>query len=145
MTIVRTLISVAAVRHWPLYQMDVKNAFLNSYFTVELHTVDDVSLDDPTLYRELVGCLVYMTVIRPDLAYAVHVVSQFVSTPCSTHWTALVQILCYFHSTIFQGLLLSFTSSLELVAYDDADWAGDVTNRKFIFGFGMFLGNSLIS
>ncbi|GMP89059.1 hypothetical protein CsSME_00040788 [Camellia sinensis var. sinensis] len=43
---------------------------------VKLNTIDGVLLDDLTLYRELVGCLVYLTVSRPDLAYAVHVVSQ---------------------------------------------------------------------
>ncbi|GMP70396.1 hypothetical protein CsSME_00029266 [Camellia sinensis var. sinensis] len=87
---------------------------------VKLNTTDGVPLDDPTLYRELVGCLVYLTVTRPDLTYAVHVISQF-------------------------GLLFSSTSSLDLVAYADADWAGDVNDRKSTSGFCMFLGDSLIS
>ncbi|XP_028126815.1 uncharacterized protein LOC114323414 [Camellia sinensis] len=112
---------------------------------VKVYTIDGVPLNDPTLYRELVGCLVYLMVTRPDLAYAIHVVNQFVSTPRCTHCTALVQILRYFRGTIFQGLLLSYTSSLELVAYADADWAGDITDRKFIFSFRMFLGDSLIT
>ncbi|XP_028067417.1 receptor-like protein 15 [Camellia sinensis] len=68
---------------------------------------------------------VYLTVTRPDLAYAVHVVSQFVSASRSTHWAALVRVLHYLRGTIFQGLLLSSTSSLDLVAYADSDWAGD--------------------
>ena len=41
---------------------------------VKLTTTNSVLLDDPTLYRELVGCLVYLTVTRPNLAYAIHVV-----------------------------------------------------------------------
>ncbi|XP_028052908.1 uncharacterized protein LOC114257351 [Camellia sinensis] len=102
---------------------------------VKLNTTDGVPLDDPTLYRELVGCLVYLTVTRPDLAYAVHVISQFVSAPRSTHWAALLRILRYLRSTIFQGLLFSSTSSLDLVAYADADWAGDVNDRKSTSGF----------
>ncbi|CAL5443960.1 unnamed protein product [Camellia sinensis] len=112
---------------------------------VKLNTTDGVPLDDPTLYRELVGCLVYLTVTRPDLTYAVHVISQFVSAPRSTHWAALLRILRYLRSTIFQGLLFSSTSSLDLVAYADADWAGDVNDRKSTSGFCMFLGDSLIS
>ncbi|XP_028125248.1 uncharacterized protein LOC114322182 [Camellia sinensis] len=89
---------------------------------VKLNTTDGVPLDNPTLYRELVGCLVYLTVTHPDLAYIVHVVSQFVSAPRSTHWAALLRILRYLRSTIFQDLLFSSTSSLDLVAYVDADW-----------------------
>ncbi|XP_028110093.1 uncharacterized protein LOC114308660 [Camellia sinensis] len=91
------------------------------------------------------GPLRYFLVTRHDLAYAVHVVSQFVSTSCSTHWAALVWILRYLQGTIFQGSLLSSTSSLDLVAYADSDWGGDVTDRKSTFGFCMFLGDSLIS
>ena len=72
-------------------------------------------------------------------------VSQFVSTPRSTHWAALVRILRYLRGTIFQGLLFSSTSSLDMGAYADSNWAGDVTDRKSTSGFCMFLGDSLIS
>ncbi|XP_028107019.1 uncharacterized protein LOC114306062 [Camellia sinensis] len=48
-------------------------------------------------------------------------------------------------TTIFQGLLFSSTSSLDLVAYADADWTGDVNDRKSTSGFCMFLSDSLIS
>ncbi|GMP66002.1 hypothetical protein CsSME_00026546 [Camellia sinensis var. sinensis] len=112
---------------------------------VKLNSTDGVPLDDPILYRELVGCLVYLTVTRPDLTYVVHVVSQFVSAPLSTNWAVLVLIFCYLRGTLFQGLLLPFTSFLDLVAYADSDWAGDVTDRKSTYGFCMFLGDSLIS
>ncbi|KAF5956835.1 hypothetical protein HYC85_004060 [Camellia sinensis] len=111
---------------------------------VKLNSTDGVPLDDPMFYRELVGCLVYLTVTRHDLAYAVHVVSQFVFAPCSTHWATLVRILRYLRGTIFQDLLLSSTSSLDLVAYVDFDWAGDVNDRKSTSRFCMFLGDSLI-
>ncbi|CAL5363984.1 unnamed protein product [Camellia sinensis] len=112
---------------------------------VKLNSTDGAPLDDLTLYREFVGCLVYLTVTRSNLAYAVHMVSQFVSAPRSTHWAALVRILCYLRGAIFQGLLLSSISSLDLVAYADSDWAGDVTNRKSTSSFCMFLVDSLIS
>ncbi|GMP43055.1 hypothetical protein CsSME_00012568 [Camellia sinensis var. sinensis] len=123
---------------------DIKVSDTPIELNVKLNSIDGVPLDDPTLYRELVGCLVYLTVTRPDFAYVVHVVSQFVSVPRSTHWAALVRVLRYLRGTIFQGLLLSSTSSLDLVAYADSDWAGDVTDRKSTSGFCMFLGDSLI-
>lgn len=62
---------------------------------------DGVPLDDPTKYRELVGCLVYLTVTQPDIAYTVHVISQFVSATRSTHWATLLRILRYIHETMF--------------------------------------------
>lgn len=103
---------------------------------LELHAKfnpsDGVTLDDPTQYPELVGCLVYLTVICPDIAYAVHIISLFVSTPQSIHWAALFCMLLYVRYTIYQCLLLSSTSSLTLRAY--ADCAGDVSNRKSTSG-----------
>ncbi|KAF5930143.1 hypothetical protein HYC85_031016 [Camellia sinensis] len=203
MTTVRTLISIAVVRHWPLYQMDVKNAFLDVHLTEEvymhpplvflihssglvcrlrralyslkqsprtcfeasamsevkqhlLRTFEmkdlgplrltlPIPLDNPTLYRELVGCLVYLTVTHPDLAYVVYVVSQLVFALCSPYWAALIQILHYLHDTIFQRLVLSSTSSLDLVTYANADWVSDVTDCKSTSGFCLFLGDFLIS
>jgi len=81
------------------------------------------------LYRELVGCLVYLTVTRPDIAYAVHVVSQFFGMHhpmfiVATHWAALPQLIYW--SCVTSGtseLNLLFSSDFELRAYADADWA----------------------
>ncbi|XP_028069541.1 uncharacterized protein LOC114272071 [Camellia sinensis] len=88
---------------------DIKISDIHIELNVKLNTTDGVLLDNPTLYRELVDCLVYRTVTHPDLAYVVHVVSQFVSVPRSPHWAALVRILHYLLSTIFQDLLSSST------------------------------------
>ncbi|XP_042426160.1 uncharacterized mitochondrial protein AtMg00810-like [Zingiber officinale] len=106
---------------------------------------DGSPLPDPNLYRTVVGSLVYLTVTRPDIAYAVHVVSQFVTAPTTVHWAAVLRILQYLRGTQFQSLLFPSTSSLELCAYSDADWAGDLTDRKSTTGFCIFLGDSLIS
>lgn len=48
----------------------------------------------------------YLTVTRPDITYAVHVVSQFVSAPTSVHWAAVVRILRYLRGSMFHSLLL---------------------------------------
>uniref|UniRef100_A0A2N9GF20 Reverse transcriptase Ty1/copia-type domain-containing protein n=1 Tax=Fagus sylvatica TaxID=28930 RepID=A0A2N9GF20_FAGSY len=114
-------------------------------FNVKLNPTDGEPLSDATLYRQLVGSLIYLTVTRPDLAYAVHLVSQFMSAPRSTHYAAVLRILRYIKGTLFHGLHFSAQSSLELRAYADADWAGDPTDRRSTTGYCFLLGSSLIS
>ncbi|KAJ9541460.1 hypothetical protein OSB04_027966 [Centaurea solstitialis] len=101
-------------------------------------------LQDPTRYRQLVGSLVYLIVTRPDIAYAVHTVSQFMAAPRSDHYAALLRILRYLKGTMFHGLYFSSTSSLVLRGISDADWDSDMTNRRSTTGYCFFLGDSLI-
>ncbi|XP_031283998.1 uncharacterized protein LOC116142731 [Pistacia vera] len=102
-------------------------------------------LSDPTLYRTIVGSLVYLTITHPDIAYAVHVVSQFVASPTTVHWATVLCILWHLRGTVFQSLLLPSTSSLELRVYSDANHGSDPTDHKSVTGFCIFLGDSLIS
>ncbi|XP_028077349.1 uncharacterized protein LOC114279297 [Camellia sinensis] len=109
-----------------------------------LTPLDGHLLSDATLYHQLVGSLVYLTVTCPDIVYAVHIVSQFMAAPRSSHYDALVRILRYLKGTMFHGLHYSAHSSLQLQAFFDADWVGDATNRRSTTGFCFFLGDSLI-
>ncbi|XP_047326371.1 uncharacterized mitochondrial protein AtMg00810-like [Impatiens glandulifera] len=106
---------------------------------------DGSSLPDPALYRTIVGSLVYLTITRPDIAHDVHIVCQFVTAPTTVHWSDVLRILRYLRGTQFQSLLLSSSSSLDLRAFSDADWAVDPSDHKSITGFCIFLGDSLIS
>lgn len=72
----------------------------------------------------MVGGLKYPTITRPDIAYAVYKVSQFMHAPTSTHWTAVKRILRYLKGTLTHGLQLCTSSTLSLQAFSDADWAG---------------------
>ena len=56
---------------------------------------DGDKFNEPDKYRRLVGRLNYLVVTRPDIAYSVSVVSQYMSAPSTDHWNALKQILCY--------------------------------------------------
>ncbi|WJZ82231.1 hypothetical protein VitviT2T_002006 [Vitis vinifera] len=102
-------------------------------------------LSNPSLYRRLVGSLVYLTVTRPDISYAVHQVSQYLSAPRSTHYAVVLCILRYLKSTIFHGLFYSAQSPLVLRAFSNADWAGDPTDRRSTTGYCFLIGSSLIS
>ena len=102
-------------------------------------------LSKTSLYRRLVGSLVYLTVTRPDISYAIHQVSQYLSIPRSTHYAAVLRILRYLKGTLFHGLFYSAHSPLVLCAFSDADWAGDSTDRRSTTGYCFLLGSSLIS
>jgi hypothetical protein len=110
-----------------------------------LTPLDGTTLNDATLYRQLVGSLVYLTVTCLDIAHVVHLVSQFLATLHSTHYVAVLHILRYIKSTMFHGLHFSTHSTLDLCAYSDADWAGDPTDRHSTTGFCFFLWDFLIS
>uniref|UniRef100_A0A2N9J0W0 CCHC-type domain-containing protein n=1 Tax=Fagus sylvatica TaxID=28930 RepID=A0A2N9J0W0_FAGSY len=110
-----------------------------------LTPLDGTPFSDATLYRQLVGSLVYLIVTRPDIAHAVHLVSQFLAAPHSTHYAAVIHILRYIKCTMFHGLHFFTHSTLDLCAYSDADWARDPTDHRFTTGFCFFLGDSLIS
>ena len=102
-------------------------------------------LSNPSLYRRLVGSLVYLIVTRPDISYAVHQVSQYLSAPRSTHYAALLCILRYLKGTLFHGIFYSAQYLLVLRAFSDADWAGDPTDRRSTIGYCFLLSSSLIS
>ena len=90
-------------------------------YNCRLNSHDGEPLSDATLYRQLVGSLIYLTVTRPDISYAVYVFSQFMVGPRSPHYAAVPRILRYLKGTIFDGLHFSSHSSLTLQAYSDAD------------------------
>ncbi|XP_047335655.1 secreted RxLR effector protein 161-like [Impatiens glandulifera] len=112
---------------------------------VRYSSSDGTPLEDSSLYRTIVGSLVYLIVTRPDIPHTIHVVSQFVTAPTIVHWSAVLRILRYLWGTQFYNLMFPFKYSLELHAYSDADWAGDPTNRKSTTRYFIFLDDSLIS
>ncbi|RVW31825.1 Retrovirus-related Pol polyprotein from transposon RE1 [Vitis vinifera] len=81
-------------------------------------------LGDPGRYRRLVGKLNYLTITRPDISFPVSVVSQFLQSPCDSHWDAVIRILRYIKSTPGQGVLYENRGHTQVVGYTDADWAG---------------------
>ncbi|RVW21065.1 Retrovirus-related Pol polyprotein from transposon TNT 1-94 [Vitis vinifera] len=79
-------------------------------------------LGDPGRYRRLVGKLNYLTITRPDISFPVSVVSQFLQSPCDSHWDAVIRILRYIKSTPGQGVLYENRGHTQVVDYTDADW-----------------------
>ena len=83
---------------------------------LQLRPIDGIPLPDPSRYRHLVGSLVYLTVYltvtRPDIAHAVHILSQFVSAPTSVHFGHLLHVLRYLRGTTSRCLFYACNSPL---------------------------------
>jgi hypothetical protein len=89
--------------------------------TTSLSQFSGSTFSDVTLYRSTVGALQYLSLTRPDIAFAVNKVFQFMHAPRDLHWSAVKRILRYLKSTIDHGLLIKKCSSHQLFAYSDAD------------------------
>ncbi|RHN52451.1 putative RNA-directed DNA polymerase [Medicago truncatula] len=112
---------------------------------LRLRPNDGTPLSDPTVYRRLVGRLLYLTVTRPDIQYAVNTLSQFMQSPYSSHFDAATRVLRYLKGSVGKGLFLSASSSINLVGYADSDWAGCPTTRRSTTGYFTMLGSNPIS
>jgi hypothetical protein len=112
---------------------------------VKFQSDDGDLLPNPSLYRQLVGSLNYLTITRPDISFAVQQVSQFMQSPRHLHLAAVRRIIRYLLGSSNRGLFYPAGSPISLVAYSDADWAGCPDTRRSVTGWCMFLGDSLIS
>ena len=79
---------------------------------------------EPTQYRQLIRCLIYLTITRPELSYPVGLLSQFMQTPRNIHLDCAKRVLRYVSGTMACGILYKTTMPIRLVGYTDTDWAG---------------------
>ena len=98
--------------------------------TTSLSAFDGEPFPDHTLFRSTVGALQYLSITRPDIAFAVNKLSQFMHKPTLTHWQAVKRLLRYLKHTIQFGLQIYRSSCHTLQAFSDADWAGDKDDRR---------------
>jgi histone deacetylase 1/2 len=110
-----------------------------------LHDGDLLGPNDCTKYRSIVGFLQYLTLTRPDIAYSVNKVCQYLHAPTTSHWTAAKRILRYVKDTINLGISFRKSPSTLLSAFSYADWAGCPDDRRSTGGFAVFYGPNLIS
>ena len=96
-------------------------------------------------YRRMVGRLIYLTITRPDISFAVNILSQFMHAPRKPHWDAALRVVRYLKNNLGNKLLFSSNSSLQLKAYCDANWENCPMTRRSTTGYCVFLGDSLIS
>ncbi|KAG6516111.1 hypothetical protein ZIOFF_026559 [Zingiber officinale] len=109
---------------------------------VKLSKHDEEEKVDPTFFKSLVGSLRYLTYTRPDILYAVGLISRYMEDPTTTHLKAAKRILRYIKGTIDFGLLYSTSNHFKLEGYSDSDWGGDIDDRKSTIGFAFFMGDT---
>ena len=88
----------------------------------------------PTLYRSIIGSLLYLTANRPDIAFSVGVCARYQAAPKESHLTAIKRIIRYINGTPDYGLWYSKDSNACLAGYSDVDWASSVDDRKSTSG-----------
>ncbi|KAL9447690.1 hypothetical protein AB3S75_015212 [Citrus x aurantiifolia] len=100
---------------------------------------------DREQYQKFVGKLIYLSHTRPDIAFAVSMVSQFMHSLGAEHFEAVYRILRYLKGTPGRGIMFKKHGHLQVEVYTDADWAGSVTDRRSTSGYCSFVGGNLVT
>lgn len=102
-------------------------------------------LPEPQTYQRLLGRLIYLTITRPDISFAVHILAQYMQKPTTVHMQAALRLLRYLLKNPAQGILFASTSAAQITAFCDSDWASCTTTRRSTSGFCILLGSSPVS
>ena len=105
----------------------------------------DQILTDKERYQRLLGKLIYLSHTRPNIAYFVSVVSQFMHNPSEEHMDAVIRILCYLKSSPGKWLMFSKNNHLNIKGYTDVDWTGNVLDKKSTSGYFTFVDGNLVT
>jgi hypothetical protein len=124
--------------------MDAKPAPTPLDSKLKLDTTSE-PLQSITYYQHLVGRLIYLTITRPDITYAVSLVSQFMHAPTVFHLSLVKRIMRYLKGSAGRGIVMTNNGHTQITGYSDSDWAGNALDRKSTTGFCVFVGGNLIS
>jgi hypothetical protein len=108
---------------------------------------EDFEKVDDSMYRSLIGSLLYLTATRPDILFAVNLLSRFMHSPRETHLTAAKRVLRYIKGTSTLGVFFpaSTEETLKLVGYSDSDWGGCIDDSRSTSGYLFSLGTGFFS
>ena len=108
--------------------------------------VDDSEKINQAKFQSTVGSLLYLsTRTRPDIAYSVNNIARFCAEPTNQHWPAVKRIMRYLNGTQELSLLYSRGEMKDCVGYSNADWAGDMDDRKCTSGYVFQTGGAAVS
>jgi hypothetical protein len=120
---------------------------MNTPMETKLKLLVDTSseLVDATLYRQIIGSLMYLTNTRPDICFVVNTLSQYLVEPRRVHLVAAKHVMRYLKGTLEYGLCYTGDHDFRLYGYTDSDWAGSVSDRKSTSGCCFSLGSAMTS
>ena len=100
---------------------------------------------DSSLYRSMIGSLLYLTASRPDISYSMGVCARYQANPKESHMIASKRIIKYVKTTADFGVWHSKDTNDVLARYSDVDWARNANDRKSTSGGCFYVGNNLVS
>jgi hypothetical protein len=120
---------------------------MNTPMETKLKLLVDTSLEliDATLYRQIVGSLMYLTNTGPDICFVVNTLSQFLVEPGHVPLVVAKHVMRYLKGIVDCGLSYDGDHDFRLSGYIDSDWAGSVSDRKSTSGCCFSLGSTMIS
>lgn len=128
------------------FGMENSNAVKNPIVPGTKLSKDDVGTKvDSTLFKQIVGSLMYLTATRPDIMYGVSLISRFMSCPSESHWLAAKWILRYLEGTTELGIFYKKGGNTNVMAYSDSNFAEDLDDRRSTSGFVFLLGFGAVS
>jgi hypothetical protein len=120
---------------------------MNTPMETKLKLLVDTSseLIDATLYRQIIGLLMYLTNTRPYICFAMNTLSQFLVESRHVHLVVAKHVMRYLKGTLDCGLSYDGNHDFILSGYTNSDWAGSVSDRKSTSGCCFSLGSAMIS
>ena len=120
---------------------------MSTPMTTNLRKLDasESELVDPTLYRQLIGSLMYLVNTRENISFVVNMLSQYMVEPRRVQWSAAKHVLRYVAGTVDYGLDYVRGDGVGLVRYSDSDWAGCASDRKSTSRCCFGLGSVVVS
>ena len=120
---------------------------INTPMVTNMKLLNDDSLErvDVTLYRQIIGSLMYLKNTRRDICFVVNTLSQYMVEPRHVHLVAAKHVMRYLKGTLDCGLRYTADSEFTLCGYTDSDWVGSVENRKSTSRYCFSLGLGVIS
>jgi hypothetical protein len=106
---------------------------------------DDTDKVEEGYFRSMIGCLMYLTATRPDIFFAVSILSRYMHCASEMHLKAAKRVIRYIKGTIDFGVKFKYCQNFKLLGFSDSDWGGSVDDMKSTSGYCFSLGSGVFS